>query len=32
MVFCYGAKPVVNIITDPNLSSTLKAAVVAHPS
>jgi len=30
--FCYGAKVVVHLITHPELSSTVKAAVVAHPS
>lgn len=29
---CYGAKPVVHLITHPELSSTVQAAVVAHPS
>jgi len=30
--FCYGAKVVVHLIKHPELSSTIKAAVVAHPS
>ncbi|CAF1549910.1 unnamed protein product [Adineta ricciae] len=30
--FCYGAKAVVHLITHAELSSTVKAAVVAHPS
>ncbi len=30
--FCYGAKSVVHSIIDPQLSSIVKAAVVAHPS
>jgi dienelactone hydrolase len=30
--FCYGAKVVVHLITHPELSSTVKAAVAAHPS
>jgi dienelactone hydrolase len=32
IAFCYGAKPLVHIITHPELSSSVKAAVVAHPS
>ncbi|CAF1244724.1 unnamed protein product [Rotaria sordida] len=30
--FCYGAKVVVHLITHPELSSLVKASVVAHPS
>ncbi|CAF1190953.1 unnamed protein product [Rotaria sordida] len=30
--FCYGAKAVVYLITHPELSSTIKAAIVGHPS
>ncbi|CAF4169245.1 unnamed protein product [Adineta steineri] len=30
--FCYGAKPVVYLITHAELSSTIKAAIVGHPS
>ncbi|CAF3616674.1 unnamed protein product [Rotaria sordida] len=30
--FCYGAKVVVYLITHPELSSTIKAAIVGHPS
>lgn len=32
MGFCYGAKVVVDLITHSELSSTIKAAIVAHPS
>jgi len=32
MGFCYGAKPVVDIIKHPQLSSIVNSAVVAHPS
>ncbi|CAF4210280.1 unnamed protein product, partial [Rotaria sordida] len=30
--FCYGGKIVIHLITHPELSSSVKAAVVAHPS
>ncbi|CAF1184854.1 unnamed protein product [Didymodactylos carnosus] len=30
--FCYGAKPVVHLISQAELTSVVKAAVVAHPS
>jgi len=30
--FCYGAKAIVHLINHPQLSSIVKAAVVAHPS
>ncbi|CAF1178998.1 unnamed protein product [Adineta ricciae] len=30
--FCYGAKVVVYLITHPELSSTIKAAIVGHPT
>jgi dienelactone hydrolase len=30
--FCYGAKVAMHFITNPSLSSSIKAAVVGHPS